>query len=151
MTAAPITPAEIENWEKLCEAATDEPWSWEVDDDDITDVYRLLPAKKHDDAVIWPYVFDDGPRVRIGFADRAFIATARTALPRLLAEVKANKARCVKLEAVIKPFAKYAERVAASIPDTAKMASLPTGLGSVGKFTVGDCRRARDALKEDGP
>ena len=159
--ATPITPAEITELEKLCEAATEGPWEWMLHDHSMASL-GVLPNPGFGD----PLVLNVGPcKSRTDRAepkewkwgrcttptenDAKFIAAARTALPRLLAEVKANKARCAKLEATLKPFAKYAERVAESIPDTAKMASLPTGVGSVGKFTVGDCRRAHGVLKGD--
>ena len=66
----------------------------------------------------------------------------------------AAEARCEKLEAALMPFADYARRLdcnlaTSGLPDTAHVSYQPAGRQTI-SVTLGDCRKALAALKEDG-
>lgn len=70
-----ITPEQLKGWQALCDVATEGPWR--TNDKGIV-------------SQVW--YFDDTGTARVigspGMHDAAFIATARTAMPALIAEVQ---------------------------------------------------------------
>ena len=98
MTDQPITKEELDEWRKLCDEATEGPWCV----DEIEDHYDE------------PYVCSRGVRSKKGGLNKGeefelfdendadFIATARTAMLRLLDENAKLRERVEELEAKIK-------------------------------------------------
>jgi len=79
-----LTDADLDALEKLCEAATPGPWTA----DECGDVWAA------DDELVFLAASILEPRVRSDTDvanDAAFIAAARTALPRLIAAVRASR------------------------------------------------------------
>ena len=77
---APIPPEELRAMEKRCEAATPGPWYWET----VRGMRTLADGLRK---ILWSYG-DDGD-LEGDDTDEAFIAHARTDLPRLLAAHRA--------------------------------------------------------------
>ncbi len=75
MTDKPITAAELEDWQRKTDAI-DGPWS-------VADDYRVLDVAGAD-LLECPTLREDGAEC-VGMADADFMATASTAMPRLLA------------------------------------------------------------------
>ncbi len=73
----PLTQSKIDELEKLCEAATEEPWETAEYEPDDPAAYLFL-GKDEDGTTV----------IAVDRCDAKFIAAARTALPRLLAELK---------------------------------------------------------------
>lgn len=78
----PLTEEQLAELEALADAATPGPWGVYHDIDDWYDVWADI-AIKGDTRVSGPGIY----------ADASFIATARTAIPQLIAEVRRLKAK----------------------------------------------------------
>lgn len=77
-----ITEAEMAECSALCEAATEGPWLLESDRDEDAPLWCVSHPKTVCDATTIANFLEDGKD------DGAFIAQARTAMPRLIEEVR---------------------------------------------------------------
>lgn len=161
----PPTAAELAAWQAACDAATEGPWHYYPCGEKSNDCI-LGPATDEDgnappagrvecspynettgEFEMDKYLIDPviaSAENDANYDDFAFIALARTALPRLLAHVAA-------LEAALKPFAKYADELdgwdyGSKVPDSEHMASWWPHDDEHRTPTVGDCRAARAAI-----
>lgn len=88
-----LTSEELEAWARLCEAATPGPWVAHHDDGDVTVWAPACEEQRADERRAFiSNIGANFQQVSVAFdADDAngdFIAAARTALPKLLAEVR---------------------------------------------------------------
>lgn len=89
-----MTDEELAELERLCAAATPGPWYWNAEDEEMHTTVAVReewpPGEWYDRTIVldgvWWNTGDAG--VRASESDIAFIAAARTALPRLIAEVR---------------------------------------------------------------
>ena len=89
-------PLDLDALERLCEAATEGPWEAWMEGEPGNGVAHIeqVPAK------LTMTVGSDEPELGIySWADANFIAAARTAMPRLILELKNARARIRELEA----------------------------------------------------
>lgn len=90
-----ISEKQLVEWERLANEATDGPWVYGENNCDVYDVYS-----EHDpedvDAVCSDMLFPNSKN------DAAFIAAAREAVPRLIAEVRRLQDRCDTLEDMLR-------------------------------------------------
>lgn len=90
MSDEPITDAELAEWKALADAATPGPWK-HVTGEDAEPMWDVCICGSGNDGVDHAiYADSDKPELTSADADAAFIAAARTALPRLLARERDN-------------------------------------------------------------
>lgn len=99
----PITPAQLAEWRRIADEATEGPWEWAIDTwrggysglfscHDQSEVCVPSHCNDGDDGDAW---FDDG----LTPPNRIFISTARTAMPALLDELERLEADNARLRA----------------------------------------------------
>lgn len=94
-----ITPAQLEEWKRLAEAATPGEWTQRLANDGTGDRGIKAPSKRNVIAECFADMDYDGERALSGCkANAAFIAASRTALPALIAEVERLRAEAARLE-----------------------------------------------------
>ena len=89
----PLTPADLDRWQRLCEAATSGPWGHNLNGL----IAVLVPSDPE-----WGLTITQIPAYNGATIDKAngdFIAESRSALPRLIAGYRELLERNVELEA----------------------------------------------------
>ncbi len=86
MTDEPMIPTDDEllEWQRMCDAATAGPWlsPWAAENPNV----EAVVSSDGVEVVGWQWY--DGPHLAVTEQDAHFIATARTAMPRLIAAVR---------------------------------------------------------------
>ncbi|NMP22222.1 hypothetical protein [Sulfobacillus harzensis] len=91
-----ITNEELERWQALCDAATPGPWSW--------DGLDLVGGQEPNKSVIPRVAPDAYGEWYANWAkdDVRFVATARDAMPALIAEVRRLRGQQAQIQAVLR-------------------------------------------------
>ena len=92
---APLTEAELAEIEGREKMATPGPWAWS------NDASRGAELRSGDDAILWStMLYYDTTDIEGGAGDEAFIAAARSDVPRLLVDLRRAQKRIADLEAL---------------------------------------------------